>query len=93
MAAEDLDHRFDHHAPTSDEIAQGHDFLRKECRVLAHSIDRILVDGREKSLALTKLEETMFWANASIARNQHVALTADDQPATDDGGEEGAAMT
>lgn len=25
---------------------------------------------REKSLAMTKLEESCFWANASIARNE-----------------------
>lgn len=27
-------------------------------------------ESREKSLAMTKLEEAMFWSNASIARNQ-----------------------
>jgi hypothetical protein len=27
-------------------------------------------EGRELSLALSNLEEVMFWANAAIARNQ-----------------------
>ncbi|WP_419715896.1 DUF7681 family protein [Bacillus cereus] len=27
------------------------------------------MNSREKSLALTKLEEAVFWGNASIARN------------------------
>ena len=30
----------------------------------------ILPDSREKSLTMTKLEETSMWAKAAIARNQ-----------------------
>lgn len=33
---------------------------------LAHQIDRELPPGRERSLALTKLEEAMFWTEQSI---------------------------
>lgn len=35
----------------------------------AKIINEIVPPGREQSLALTKLEEVMFWANAGIARN------------------------
>jgi len=42
----------------------------KECfPLLAKNIINYCPDSRERSLALTKLEECMFWANASIARN------------------------
>lgn len=41
---------------------------REACKQAAHTLDRMLHGSREKSLALTKLEEAMFWANASIAR-------------------------
>jgi hypothetical protein len=36
---------------------------------LAETIMCVCPNSRERSLALTKLEECMFWANASIARN------------------------
>jgi hypothetical protein len=40
------------------------------CLSLARFIDDTLPPGREKSLAITKLEEVMFWANAGLARQQ-----------------------
>lgn len=44
--------------------------------VLKSAADDLLVmcpKSRELSLALTKLEEAMFWANAAIARNERPA--------------------
>lgn len=65
----DLEWRFTYHPP-NDENKARHHFVRRECLDLAEYFDTNLVDGREKSLALTKLEEVMFWANASIARER-----------------------
>lgn len=42
-------------------------FLRGEFAELAENIDRMLCDGRYKSLALTALEEAAMWVNKSIA--------------------------
>jgi hypothetical protein len=42
--------------------------VRDECQALAEFMNEVLPEGREKSLVLTKIEETMFWANAAIAR-------------------------
>lgn len=44
--------------------------LRRVAVAFAHS----LPEGREKSVAITKLEEAMFWANASISRSQAGAV-------------------
>lgn len=43
--------------------------IREKAKELALLIDQECPNSREKSLAMTKLEETVMWANASIARN------------------------
>jgi len=42
--------------------------LRAAAKSLAELMDDECPESREKSLAFTKLEEAIFWANASIAR-------------------------
>lgn len=65
---EDLVNRFRFHRPN--EIKAGHHTLvRQKCFELATELNTMLPQGREKSLAITKLEEVMFWANAAIARD------------------------
>jgi hypothetical protein len=43
--------------------------VRQACRRLADELNAKLPEGREKSLAITHLEEVMFWGNAAIARS------------------------
>ena len=43
--------------------------IRDKAKELAYLIDELVPDSREKSLAMTKLEECSMWANAGIARN------------------------
>ncbi len=64
-----LDHDFDHHPPTADR-AERHAALRLEVKTAARYVLEHCPPGRERSLALTKLEEALFWANASIARSE-----------------------
>lgn len=66
----DLDHRFDFHPATTDEKRAEHGSVREACKALGHQLDESLPGGREKALAITKLEEVMFWANAAIARSK-----------------------
>lgn len=67
MQAAELDKRFDYHRPTA-EKAERHARVRAACKTLAEKCDEELEEGREKSTVMARLEEVMFWANASIAR-------------------------
>ena len=64
---EELQNRFTYHAPTEDQksIYEG---IRKMGLVLASMIDDLCPDSREKSLALTKVDEAVMWSNAAVAR-------------------------
>ncbi|MGW8762357.1 Acb2/Tad1 domain-containing protein [Streptomyces sp. NPDC055815] len=64
----DIEHRFAFHAATTDEKRDAHGSVRQECRRLADHINETCPDGREKSLAITAIEEAMFWGNAALAR-------------------------
>jgi hypothetical protein len=65
-----INHNFNFHPATTEEKRNEHGSIREECRGLANFIVSKVDPSRERSLALTKLEEVMFWANAGIARNQ-----------------------
>jgi hypothetical protein len=71
MESADLSNRFAYHAPDGTK-AEHHAYIRGECLMLAHRINYAAPDCREKSLAITALEEAMMWANAAIARNPEV---------------------
>lgn len=66
----DIENRFAYHRPTEEKVAQ-HELTRNQVKTIAHYWSGNLPEGREKSLAITKLEEAMFWANAAIARNNN----------------------
>jgi hypothetical protein len=68
VSPEDIEHRFAFHAATTDEKRDAHTSVRQHCRRLADHINETCPDGREKSLAITAIEEAMFWGNAALAR-------------------------
>lgn len=68
-ATDDLPIRFGYHPANSQWKAEGHQALREACLQLAEELNARLTEGREKALALTKIEEAMFWANAALARH------------------------
>jgi len=69
MTLEDLDKRFTFHAPSPAQVGKYND-LRSVARFLARTINDLCPECREKSLAVTALEESVMWANAAIARNE-----------------------
>lgn len=66
---DDLASRFTHHPPKDDGQLERYRLIRNEGLRLAVTINASCLDSREKSLALTKCEEAVFWANAAIARH------------------------
>jgi hypothetical protein len=65
---EQINNNFVYHSPKPGQNEK-YETLRRTAKVLAELINESCPDSREKSLAMTKLEESIFWSNASIARN------------------------
>ena len=64
-----LDNIFMYHAPKEDQPKR-YEIIRSDAKRIAMVIMDLCPESRERSLALTKLEEAIMWANASIARNE-----------------------
>ena len=69
MDAKELDARFVYHAPKNDQ-ADRYERLRERGKELAGLMAFFCPESRELSLALTKVEEAVMWANAAIARRE-----------------------
>ena len=67
MDQQEIMNRFKFH-PATKETGPKHNDVRAILGNTAIQIESIVPDGRELSLAITKLEEAMMWANAGIAR-------------------------
>lgn len=63
-----LENNFTYHAPKEGQ-PQKYEEIRNKAKELAYLIEMNVPKSREQSLAYTKLEEAVFWANAGIARN------------------------
>lgn len=68
VGEKELVNRFTHHPPDEAKKIQ-HEYIREAALKFARMVDGECPAGREQSLALTKIEEAMFWANAAIARS------------------------
>lgn len=64
-----IEDAFSYHPPKGDQ-SERYEKLRKEGKDLTISIIAACPDSRERSLALTKIQEAIMWANAAIARNE-----------------------
>jgi hypothetical protein len=69
MLSSDLKKRFTYHPPKEGQ-PQRYEDIRADALKFADRLDMFCPECREKSLAITKLEEVVFWANAAIARNE-----------------------
>lgn len=77
MNPNDINQRFAAQTSADPEIAAVLHALAEAALLCARTVDAVCTDGRQKSLALTKLEEAMLWACSSI-RHDGVAADADE---------------
>lgn len=66
--AERIGNDFAHHVPKLGQ-PELYSTIRDKARDLALLVASVTPEGREQALALTNLEQCVFWANAAIARN------------------------
>lgn len=65
----DFNNRFTYHSPKNDQ-AERYATLRSRGGELAIRMMELCPESAERTLAIRKIEEALFWANASIARNE-----------------------
>lgn len=62
---------FTFHSPIPERNqAERYETIRGMAKELAHRLLTLCPPSRELSVALTNLDQVVFWANASIARNE-----------------------
>lgn len=65
----ELENNFTYHTPKDGQNIK-YEQLRAKAKELAYLIKELTPKSREQSLAITQLEQAVFWANASIGRNE-----------------------
>jgi hypothetical protein len=66
MTREEIVELFTHHPPLADQVDRYRN-IRLYGQELALLIDKSCSDSREKSLAITSVQQAVMWANAAIA--------------------------
>lgn len=61
-----LEQSFTYHSPKDDQHER-YVLLRDTAKAMALLIDKYVPNGREKSTAITRVEEAIMWANKGIA--------------------------
>lgn len=77
LTPDELDRRFAVHAVTIEQKDRM-GTIRDVARHVAAIVVRDAPECREQSLAITALEEAVFWANAAVSRPEHIDKTAYD---------------
>jgi hypothetical protein len=69
MTQEQIENTFTYHAPKGNQ-QERYILIRDMAKKLAEVINVNCPESREKSLALTSVQQTSMWANAAIAINE-----------------------
>lgn len=67
----DLEHLFGYHAHPAaiPKVKETHWLINKQMQGAAEMVLDNTPECREQTIAINKLQEAMFWANAAVARN------------------------
>lgn len=65
----ELDNRFTYHSPKNSQ-PERYESIREKAKEFAILITQCCPESRETEVSMVRLEEAVFWANASIARNE-----------------------
>ena len=68
MTIQEINNNFTYHSPNSEQLPRYAE-LREKARLLALDIYDLTPISAEQTIAIRKLEEAIFYANAAIARN------------------------
>lgn len=68
MSSYPIENNFTYHPPTAEQI-ELYKLIRDTAKVFAILVAKTCPESRERSLALTNIEQSVMWANAAIARN------------------------
>lgn len=64
-----IENNFKYHSPKPGQ-PEKYTAIREKAKELAYLIEEVCPNSREKSVAMTNLEQAVMWANASIARSE-----------------------
>lgn len=64
-----IENNFTYHPPKEGQ-PERYEKIRAKAKELAELLASECPESRELSVAMTNLEQSVFWANASIARNE-----------------------
>ena len=67
--ADRIENNYTYHAPTEDQIER-YQQIRQAAKEFELLVRSLTPPSREQSLFSTNLEQSVFWANASVARNE-----------------------
>lgn len=71
MTPEQIENTFTYHKPLPGQ-PERYEKIRADAKVLAYTIQDCCPESREKSLAITNIQQAVMWANAAIALNEGV---------------------
>lgn len=66
----EIENKHTYHPPTPEQVEK-YPKIREKTKELEILIRQLVPPSRERSIAITHLETSTFWANAGIARNEN----------------------